>query len=286
MAAVVERPAEHRAGDRDSWPARCSSAPMSATEARPPAAITGMETASAIRPNTSTLKPEHGAVAVDVGIDHRGNAGVLEAPCDIEHGQLRASAQPCNGDHAVARIETHGDAPRTISAAALTRAGSRTAAVPMMTRADAFAESSLRRLRDRECRRRAEPESHRRQDALDRSSVHRLARKGAVKVDDVQIFEALCREGPRLLGRIAMKTVARAMSPCSRRTASPFSDRWRKKNHGFHVRKFGNQRKPEFLGFLRMKLRTDNVVAADDRGERPAIFGFRHQIGACATFNA
>ena len=46
---------------------------------------------------------EH-AVARDVGIDDRGNAGVLEAPGDIERGKLRASRpslepRPCRRAH-------------------------------------------------------------------------------------------------------------------------------------------------------------------------------------------
>src|SRR5262245_3204615 len=53
----------------------------------------------------------------------------------------------------------------------------------------------------------AELQRHRRrcQDALDRGDIDRLAGKGAVEIDDVEIFEALRRERPRLRRRIAMK---------------------------------------------------------------------------------
>src|SRR5262249_33777229 len=48
---------------------------------------------------------------------------------------------------------------------------------------------------------------HRRglQDALDRGDIDRLAGKGAVEIDDVEIFEALLRERPGLRRRIAVK---------------------------------------------------------------------------------
>ncbi len=39
------------------------------------------------------------------------------------------------------------------------------------------------------------------QHRLDRQRVHRLAGKGAVKIDDVQIFEPLLGEGARLSRR-------------------------------------------------------------------------------------
>ena len=43
------------------------------------------------------------------------------------------------------------------------------------------------------------------ENALDRGGVHRLAGKGAVEIDDVQILEALRLERTRLLRRIAVK---------------------------------------------------------------------------------
>ena len=91
---------------------------------------------------------------------------------------------------------------------------------------------------------------HRRQDALDRCRIHRLAREGAVEIDDMQIFEALCREGPRLLGRIAMKNGrARHVALLKAHRFAVFQIDGGKKNHGFHVRKLAISASPSFWLF-------------------------------------
>ena len=77
---------------------------------------------------------EH-AVARDVGVDDGGDAGVLEPPRDLERGKLRGLGPAFDRDLAVARIEPDGDAAGKCAAPPpCTNAGSRTAAVPMMTR--------------------------------------------------------------------------------------------------------------------------------------------------------
>ena len=104
--------------------------------------------------------------------------------------------------------------------------------------------------------------SHRREDALDRRRIHRLAGKGAVEIDDVQIFEALRREGARLLRRIAMKHGrARHVALFEAHGFAVLQIDGRKEDHGFHFRKLAISAKPELLAFLRMKLRADDVVA-------------------------
>ena len=80
-------------------------------------------------------------------------------------------------------------------------AGSRTAAVPMMTRVTPLSSqpSTVADVAD------AAAELHRNADrfenALDRRGIHRLAGEGAVEIDDMQIFEALRLEGLRLRRR-------------------------------------------------------------------------------------
>ena len=56
------------------------------------------------------------------------------------------------------------------------------------------------------------------QDPLNRIRIHGLTGERAVEIDHMQILEALCGECARLLRGIKLKTVARAISPCSRRT--------------------------------------------------------------------
>src|SRR4029078_2462040 len=51
---------------------------------------------------------EH-AIARDIGVDDRRDAGVLEAPGDVQLGQLRGFRPALDGDLAVARIEADRD---------------------------------------------------------------------------------------------------------------------------------------------------------------------------------
>ena len=78
-------------------------------------AITGIEIASASAIVASQLMPLQHAVARDVGVDDRGDAGVLEAPRDVERGQLRRLGPALDRDLAVARIEADRDRAWDIS---------------------------------------------------------------------------------------------------------------------------------------------------------------------------
>src|SRR5580704_3637726 len=99
-----------------------------------------------------------------------------------------------------------------------------------------------------------------------------------------------CAAGSRL------NTVARAMSPCCRRTARP-SLRSMAGNRitaqGLRLRgvvtamssriplqKVRDQRQTKLLAFLRMELGAENIVARHDRGDGTAVLGVGHQIGA------
>ena len=89
-----------------------SSAWMSSSEASPPEAITGIDTASASAMVASRLSPCEHAVAGNIRIDNRRDAGVLKALGDIERFKLRAFRPALHRDLAVARIEPDRDAPR------------------------------------------------------------------------------------------------------------------------------------------------------------------------------
>ena len=83
-----------------------------------------------------------------------------------------------------------------------------------------------------------------------------------------------CSAGSRL------NTVVRAMSPCSRRTASPFLRSMAEKGSRLPLQEIRDQRETEFLALLGMELRPDDVVARDDRGDGAAVVGFGDEIGA------
>ncbi len=81
------------------------------------------------------------AVARDVGEDDGGNTGILETPRDLQHRDLRdVSAQPSTATLPSRASSPTATRPGNFFAAALTSSGSRTAAVPMMTREDALGE--------------------------------------------------------------------------------------------------------------------------------------------------
>src|ERR1700724_1406137 len=99
-----------------------------------------------------------------------------------------------------------------------------------------------------------------------------------------------CAAGSRL------NTVARAMSPCCRRTARP-SLRSMAGNkitaQGLRLRgvvtamssriplqKVRDQRQTKLLAFLRMELRAENIVAGYDRGDGATILGVGDKIAA------
>ena len=115
------------------------------------------------------------------------------------------SAQPCDRDLAVARVEPDRDLLRKLARRLLDQSG-----IAHRRRADDDAIDAL-----------LQPAFHRRhvanaaaelhaladglEDSLDRRDVHRLAGKSAVEIDHVQMLEALHLECVRLLRRIAME---------------------------------------------------------------------------------
>ena len=102
---------------------------------------------------------------------------------------------------------------------------------------------------------------------LDRA---RLARAGAVEVDDVE--EARARVDPRLRGRRAGRRGRRSCPRSGpRRGARPCRRGCRWRDRGSRAAKFAQQREPVARGLLGMELDAGDVVALDDRGEALAV---------------
>src|SRR5580704_15295145 len=186
--------------------------------------------------------------------------------------------------------------PGYARAASLTSAGSRTAAVPMITRATPLPSQPSMVARSRmpppSCSgiltaprmpSTAETFIGLPANAPSRSTKCRYSKPWRSNA-------CACAAGSRL------NTVARAMSPCCRRTARP-SLRSMAGNRitaqGLRLRgvvtamqsriplqKVRDQRQPELLAFLWMELGAENVVARHDRGDGAAILGIGHKIGA------
>ncbi len=256
-----------------------SSALTSSIEAKPPEAITGIEMRSASAIVASRLRPlsrpsRAMSVKMIAATPASSNRCAISSAVTCE-----VSAQPSTATLPSRASRPTATRPGNFFAAPFTSSGSRTAAVPMMTRvmplssqasmvcevADAAAE--LHRHRDRL------------QHRLDRLGVHRLAGERAVEIDHVQIFEALRGEGSRLRRRIEIEHGgARHVALLQAHALAVLQiNRW-KENHGFHFKKLEIRARPKRWLFSGVKLGADRGVLADDRGHRPAIVGARQHV--------
>ena len=97
--------------------------------------MTGEATARRQGQRGVDVGPLHRPVAGDVGVDDGGDAGVLEAAGEIDGGDAAGLRPALDGDLAVAGVDADGDAPGKGAAGLVhQRPGSLTAAVPRMTR--------------------------------------------------------------------------------------------------------------------------------------------------------
>ena len=178
------------------------------------------------------------AVARDVGVDDRGDAGVLEPLRDFERGHLRGLGPAFDRDLAVAGIEANRDA-----AGEFVRRRFHELRIAHRRGADDHARNALvepgfdgLEIAD------AAAELHRHGDRLqhrfDGLRIHRLAGKRAVEIDHVQIFEALGREGARLRRRIEVEHGrARHVALLEAHALAVLQVDGGKEDHGFHFRK-------------------------------------------------
>ena len=117
------------------------------------------------------------------------------------------------------------------------------------------------------------------ENAPDRLGVNRLPGEGAVEIDDMQIFEPLLGERPRLRGGVGVehcrlrhvaagsgeRTSPSLRSIAGKRITGATSGNWR-------------SAEAERLALLGMKLRADDVVARDDGRHRAAVVGGRDDV--------
>ena len=115
---------------------------------------------------------------------------------------------------------------------------------------DAFAEPGVDRRAVADAAAELHRDFHRGEDALDRRGVHRLAGKGAVEIDEVEIFKALLLERARLRRRIAVEhRRARHVALLQAHGFAVFQIDGGKQNHGFHFKKFAISARPSFWLF-------------------------------------
>src|SRR5581483_3362064 len=185
------------------------------------------------------------AVAGNVRIDDGGDAGVLEAPRDVERRNFRALRPALDRHCAIARVQSHGHAAGIIARGLLDEgriahrgsadddAGDALFEPGFDCRGVAYAAAKLDRNADRF------------EDALDGARIHRLAGESAVEIDKVQIFKALLLEQARLLGGIAVEDRgARHVALLQADAGAVLQIDGGKEDHGFHFRKLAIKARP------------------------------------------
>ena len=172
------------------------------------------------------------------------------------------SAQPSTATLPSRASSPTATRPGYFFAASFTSAGSRTAAVPMMTRLTPFSSQpstvAMSRMPPPSCTH-SLTVSRMRSTAARSPACRRTRRRDRRRADTrspASRRPAPARPGSRL------NTVARAMSPCSRRTRRRPSDRWRETGSRLPLQKIGDQREPEPLALLGMELRAGHSCRA------------------------
>src|SRR3984957_19161993 len=277
-----------------------SSARTSSIDANPPEAMTGIEMRSASSMVASRLRPFNKPSRA-MSVKMIAATPASSKRCAISSAVTsEVSAQPWTATLPSRASRPTATRPGNFFAALFTSSGSRTAAVPMMTRATPLASQASTVSRSRmpppsctgmvtdlsiistACAFIGLPAK-----APSRSTTCRYSKPWAAKA-------RACAAGSRL------NTVARAMSPCSRRTHWPFFRsmagnritllfllpphlRGRVGEGGYLSRlpfqKIRDQSEPETLALFRVKLGADRGVLADDGRDRTAVIGARQHIG-------
>jgi len=151
--------------------------------------------------------------------------------------------------------------------------GSRTAAVPMMTRRMPVARARPRPVfMVADAAAELHRQAHALQDGLDRGRVHRLAGKGTVEIDDMQPVEALRLEICRLGGRIIVEDgrLRHVALPEAHALAVLEVD-CREQDHGRHRRKLARSARPSCWLFSGWNCVPTMLSRPTDRRDRSAI---------------
>ena len=173
--------------------------------------------------------------------------GILESPCDVECAHLRGCGPTFDRDLAVSRIQSNGDAPgKPLARQLLTEIRIAHGSGADDDASDALGEPGFDRFQVADAAAKLHRYGDRRQHRLDRSRVHRPAGKGAIEIDHVQIFEPLRGKARRLCRGIDIEHGrARHVALFEPHALAVLEVDGRKKNHGFHFRKFAIRARPK-----------------------------------------
>ena len=196
--------------------------------------------ASASASVASILRPFEHAVALDVGVDDRRDAGVLEAAAQARRRDISEVSRPAlDRDRAVARVDADGDpagiAPRRLAheIRIAHRGGAEDDAARRRSRA------SPRSSPGRGCRRRAAPgSSTAARIASTACGVDGLPAKAPSRSTTCSQSKPCASKCRACAAGSSLKTVACAMSPCYEAHAAAVLEIDRgEEDHGRHLRK-------------------------------------------------
>ena len=179
------------------------------------------------------------AVAGNIGEDDRGDPGILEPLRDFEGGDLRGLGPAFDRDLAVAGVETDRDAAGKFPGRTFHKLGIAHRRGADDDPRNALGEPGLDRVQVADAAAELYRHGDRLEHRLDRQRIDRLAGKGAVEIDHMQIFEALRGEAPRLRRRVEVEhRGARHVALFETHALAVLQIDRGKENHGFHFKKF------------------------------------------------
>ncbi len=151
------------------------------------------------------VEPLQDAVALDVGVDDGGNAGVLEALGHLLGRQLRRFRPAFDRHLAALGVDADGDAARILDAGAAHQVGVAHGDGAEDDAGDAAVEPLLDGAHVADAAAELHGNGDGLEDRVDRVAVDRRAGEGAVEIDEVQVGETLVLEGARLRRRVVVE---------------------------------------------------------------------------------
>ena len=167
--------------------------------------MTGIATACASASVPSISRPASTPSRAIVGIDDRGDAGILEAAAELGGFQLGAFRPAFHRDAALARIDADGDLARKAPRRLAHEAGVADRRGPDDGAGDPLREPGLEGPHVADPAAELHGQANRGQDRVDRRRVHRRPGESAIQIDDMEMAEALAFERRGLGGGIVVE---------------------------------------------------------------------------------
>src|SRR6188474_1938444 len=164
---------------------------------------------------------------------------------DVEHRQFRGLRPALHRHLSTACVESDRDSPGIVAGGLLDERRIAHGGSSNNDAGDAFFQPRLDGRSIADSTAQLDGDADRLQDPINGCTVHWHAGERTIKVDNMKIFESLLLERARLCGRLAMENGGASHITLLKTNSRSFLevDR-RKKNHGFHFKKFVIKARP------------------------------------------